>query len=40
VTTVARVEALWYVEEQSLCRDYHRYGNLGVRGQELRAEPH
>lgn len=39
VTTVARVEALWYVEEQSLCRDYHRYGNLGVRGQEQRAEP-
>lgn len=39
VTTVARVEALWYVEEQSLCRDYHRYGNLGVRGQEQRTEP-
>lgn len=39
VTNVARVEALWYVEEQSLCRDYHRYGNLGVRGQEHRAEP-
>jgi RHH-type proline utilization regulon transcriptional repressor/proline dehydrogenase/delta 1-pyrroline-5-carboxylate dehydrogenase len=39
VTNVARVEALWYVEEQSLCRDYHRYGNLGVRGQEQRTEP-
>lgn len=39
VTPVARVEALWYIEEQSLCRDYHRYGNLGVRGQEQRTEP-
>ena len=24
VTTVARVEALWYVEEQSLCRETDR----------------
>ncbi len=39
VTSVARVELLWYVEEQSLSRDYHRYGNLGLRGQEKRAEP-
>ncbi|QDU94314.1 proline dehydrogenase family protein [Lignipirellula cremea] len=34
-----RVELLWYLTEQSLCVDYHRYGNLGVRGDEERTEP-
>ena len=34
-----RVELLWYVQEQSLSFDYHRYGNLGVRASEKRAEP-
>lgn len=27
-----RVELLWYLREQSVCVDYHRYGNLGARG--------
>jgi len=34
-----RVELLWYLREQSLSIDYHRYGNLGPRGRESRAEP-
>ncbi|MBN1852294.1 MAG: proline dehydrogenase family protein [Pirellulales bacterium] len=33
-----RIELLWYVREQSLCIDYHRYGNLGARADETRAE--
>ena len=32
-----RVELLWYVEEQSISRNYHRYGNLGRRSDEDRA---
>lgn len=36
VTTIGRVELLWYVREQSLCIDYHRYGNLGFRADEPR----
>jgi RHH-type proline utilization regulon transcriptional repressor/proline dehydrogenase/delta 1-pyrroline-5-carboxylate dehydrogenase len=32
-----RVELLWYLHEQSLSWDYHRYGNLGSRTGELRA---
>lgn len=32
-----RVELLWYVQEQSVCIDYHRYGNLGSRSTEQRA---
>ena len=36
VTTIGRVELLWYVREQSLCIDYHRYGNLGFRADEAR----
>jgi RHH-type proline utilization regulon transcriptional repressor/proline dehydrogenase/delta 1-pyrroline-5-carboxylate dehydrogenase len=27
-----RVELLWYLREQSVSHDYHRYGNLGRRG--------
>ena len=26
-----RIELLWYLREQSLSHDYHRYGNLGAR---------
>ncbi|MCB1208913.1 MAG: aldehyde dehydrogenase family protein, partial [Verrucomicrobiales bacterium] len=32
-----RIELLWYVQEQSLSFDYHRFGNLGVRANEKRA---
>ena len=32
-----RIELLWYVREQSICIDYHRYGNLGKRSGEQRA---
>lgn len=34
-----RVELLWYFREQSVCVDYHRYGNLGTRSDEPRTEP-
>ncbi len=34
-----RWELLWYVEEQSQSINYHRYGNLGRRGEEARREP-
>ena len=27
----------WYVQEQSISSDYHRYGNLGLRAQEVRG---
>ncbi len=33
-----RLELLWYVREQSVSFDYHRYGNLGSRAAEARAE--
>ncbi len=39
VSPSGRVELLWYVREQSLCVDYHRYGNLGFRAIEKRSEP-
>ena len=32
-----RIELLWYLQEQSLSFDYHRYGNLGTRSGETRA---
>ena len=32
------LEMLWYLREQSISTDYHRYGNLGVRANEPRAE--
>ena len=38
VLAVGRIELLWYVREQSLCIDYHRYGNLGIRVNEQRAD--
>jgi RHH-type proline utilization regulon transcriptional repressor/proline dehydrogenase/delta 1-pyrroline-5-carboxylate dehydrogenase len=31
VSTEGRIELLWYLQEQSVCVDYHRYGNLGAR---------
>jgi RHH-type proline utilization regulon transcriptional repressor/proline dehydrogenase/delta 1-pyrroline-5-carboxylate dehydrogenase len=39
VSAHGRVELLWYVQEQSVCIDYHRYGNLGARANEPRREP-
>jgi len=39
VVAEGRIELLWYVREQSVSRAYHRYGNLGVRAAERRAEP-
>ncbi len=38
VSCEGRIELLWYVQEQSLCVDYHRYGNLGARSTEPRAD--
>jgi RHH-type proline utilization regulon transcriptional repressor/proline dehydrogenase/delta 1-pyrroline-5-carboxylate dehydrogenase len=37
VLSDGRVELLWYVQEQSVSFDYHRYGNLGIRATEERA---
>ncbi len=37
VLTEGRVELLWYLEEQSISDNYHRYGNLGDRIDEQRA---
>lgn len=37
VVAQGRIEMLWYVLEQSLSVDYHRYGNLGARASESRA---
>lgn len=31
-----RIELLWYMMEQSISHDYHRYGNLGSRAGEAR----
>jgi RHH-type transcriptional regulator, proline utilization regulon repressor / proline dehydrogenase / delta 1-pyrroline-5-carboxylate dehydrogenase len=30
------IELLWYLHEQSISQDYHRYGNLGSRSEERR----
>lgn len=38
VLPVGRIELLWYLREQSHSIDYHRYGNLGPRSDEERAE--
>jgi RHH-type proline utilization regulon transcriptional repressor/proline dehydrogenase/delta 1-pyrroline-5-carboxylate dehydrogenase len=37
VSAEGRLELLWYVREQSISTDYHRYGNLGIRADEERA---
>ncbi len=39
VLAEGRVELLWYVREQSISFDYHRYGNLGARAGEVRSAP-
>ncbi|GIW99537.1 MAG: hypothetical protein KatS3mg111_2870 [Pirellulaceae bacterium] len=39
VQLCGRIELLWYVREQSVSIDYHRYGNLGARVTEPRREP-
>lgn len=36
VSGAGRVELLWYLREQSVSHDYHRYGNLGRRAGEPR----
>jgi len=36
VVSAGRVELLWYLREQSISHDYHRYGNLGRRAGERR----
>ena len=36
VLVQGRVELLWYLREQSISIDYHRYGNLGIREGEER----
>lgn len=38
VSAHGRMELLWYFEEQSLTHVYHRYGNLGLRSREQRAQ--
>ena len=38
VSGEGRLELLWDVREQSISTDYHRYGNLGVRVAETRAD--
>lgn len=38
VSAEGRLEMLWYLNEQSISSDYHRYGNLGLRAEEPRAE--
>ena len=35
VSLHGRVELLWYVREQSVSHVYHRYGNLGLRSDEI-----
>lgn len=37
VFPIGRIELIWYVQEQSVCIDYHRYGNLGARSLEQRS---
>lgn len=37
VLAEGRIELLWYLREQSISFDYHRYGNLGERAEEERA---
>lgn len=36
VLAEGRIELLWYVKEQSISHDYHRYGNLAERAGEQR----
>jgi RHH-type proline utilization regulon transcriptional repressor/proline dehydrogenase/delta 1-pyrroline-5-carboxylate dehydrogenase len=38
VVSAGRIELLWYLREQSISHDYHRYGNLGRRAGEPRRQ--
>jgi RHH-type proline utilization regulon transcriptional repressor/proline dehydrogenase/delta 1-pyrroline-5-carboxylate dehydrogenase len=38
VLAEGRLELMWYLREQSISFDYHRYGTLGDRGEEKRRE--
>ena len=38
ISTNGMIELAWYFREQSLSIDYHRYGNLGTRSREERAD--
>ena len=38
VLAEGRVELLWYLREQTVSFDYHRYGTLGDRAAAPRAE--
>jgi RHH-type proline utilization regulon transcriptional repressor/proline dehydrogenase/delta 1-pyrroline-5-carboxylate dehydrogenase len=38
VLGIGRIELLWYLREQSISFDYHRYGTLGDRMTEARAD--
>jgi RHH-type proline utilization regulon transcriptional repressor/proline dehydrogenase/delta 1-pyrroline-5-carboxylate dehydrogenase len=38
VLAAGRIELLWYMREQSISIDYHRYGNLVTRAEEDRAD--
>ena len=38
VSAEGRLELLWYVRGQGIGTDYHRYGNLGIRADESRAD--
>lgn len=38
VLAEGRIELLWYLREQSISFDYHRYGTLGDRATEARAD--
>jgi RHH-type proline utilization regulon transcriptional repressor/proline dehydrogenase/delta 1-pyrroline-5-carboxylate dehydrogenase len=38
VVSAGRIELLWYLHEQSISHDYHRYGNLGRRAGEPRRQ--
>ena len=40
IVASGRIEPLWYLREQSLSVDYHRYGNLGRRAGEMRRPVH
>jgi len=37
VSAEGRLESLWYLHEQSISIDYHRYGNLGIRASDSRV---
>ncbi|MEI6075777.1 MAG: hypothetical protein WCS94_09405 [Verrucomicrobiota bacterium] len=37
VSGEGRLEMLWYLREQSISTDYHRYGNLGLQAEEPRS---